>query len=519
MTRNDILKQLSEYLKQNKSISNIFGDFCIEKQLGEGGTSIVREASFNGEKYAIKFLLENIKDGESRAFKRFKQAYMNMMLAQHSSVILPQIHFDLLLVTDDLLIPYTIMPKADMTLKEWNGENDLSFDMFEKVFKDILTIVDRVHVSDIIHRDIKPENLFFFKKKLVLGDFDIAKFDDPAHIKLVDTKRGEKLANFAYSAPEQFSKDTVYGKITKQADWYAVGQVLFWLITGETLRGQLSIDLQKYDERYVKYEPVISKLLHQYPEERFGSKKEIEDYLQKQQKANNYLYWDDGLFEFEDNIIDKYTLGKNGFHQFGNKDDIDEIMEDLSQYNWFVLEKGNAYFSDVRLWWTQGGSNNAINGSIEKVEPDSLIWKIGYIEMNIKSIWVFKHYSGFGGSCLIIETNYMEPSGLYEYYDDSWDEEFALYGTVKISRNEFDSGWALIDGERVNVSNKTELRRRIFKPTLFFIAPLQTSIHDKKSDTTLMHIIKDYQLNYELNEKILNPLKSLQRREKVLMND
>jgi len=42
----DIKQKISKYLKEQKVISNIFGDFEIGKQLGEGGTSVVRIAKY-----------------------------------------------------------------------------------------------------------------------------------------------------------------------------------------------------------------------------------------------------------------------------------------------------------------------------------------------------------------------------------------------------------------------------------------------------------------------------------------
>ncbi len=93
---NEIKKQISKYLKSNKIVSNILGNFRIGKVLGEGGTSIVRETTlitydereFKPE-LAIKIFAENIKEKESKAFKRFKQAHINLLLIQNSGYILP----------------------------------------------------------------------------------------------------------------------------------------------------------------------------------------------------------------------------------------------------------------------------------------------------------------------------------------------------------------------------------------------------------------------------------------------
>lgn len=72
----DIKTKISNFLKTQKTISNIFGDFEIGKQLGEGGTSTVMLARFGDIEFAIKFLAENIHESETTVYRRFKQAYL-----------------------------------------------------------------------------------------------------------------------------------------------------------------------------------------------------------------------------------------------------------------------------------------------------------------------------------------------------------------------------------------------------------------------------------------------------------
>lgn len=140
---------------------------------------------------------------------------------------MPQLHFDIY-DTGDIKIPYVIMPKADFTLEQWGNENNITFEDFEKIFNNLLNQIEAIHKFGIIHRDIKPSNIFMLNKKYVIGDFDISKFDENIYCNLVKTQKGEKLANYHFSAPEQSNKD---GKVDSSSDWYAFGQVLYWLIT------------------------------------------------------------------------------------------------------------------------------------------------------------------------------------------------------------------------------------------------------------------------------------------------
>lgn len=110
---NEILKHLSKYLKSKPNIENILGRFKLGKQLGQGGTSFVREAVLEEKNiYAIKFLICNIKEKEPTEFLRFKQAYINLLSIQNTGVVLPQIHIDKLIINEEITLPYTIMQKA-----------------------------------------------------------------------------------------------------------------------------------------------------------------------------------------------------------------------------------------------------------------------------------------------------------------------------------------------------------------------------------------------------------------------
>ena len=497
-TQDSIKQEIKEYFSSNLSLQNIYGEFkLVDKNIGNGGTSEVKGFEFGGKRYAIKFLLEDISQKENQAFKRFKQAHLNLVGIQYSGAILPQLHFDVLDIAN-IRVPYIVMPRVEKTLKSFVNEkkknDEFSFELFEKIFENLLHIIDSIHLLNIIHRDIKPENIFLFDSKFVLGDFDIAKFDKDLYIKLIETKPADRLANYHFSAPEQVKVDE--GELTASADWYAFGQVLYWMITGTTLRGQAKIQLAHIDPLYSKYESLIATLLSENQQERLDSKSEIIEHLESKKR----LTPDEILYEFEDIIFKHMShLGQSGqgFKKFDNIDSIDEIMQDLKNGE-----------SRLNYWLSQGYSDIGIN-RIEKLDLCESCWLIGYSEVKIKSIWIFKHYYNLGRSCIVIETDSLEPSGVYEIKPEHTSEEFGLFNGHYIKRGEFDVGWAEIDGKKVKLDGKAEIRVRTLKEDIFFLAPQNGPL--VRHIDIIDSIYKRYQEVDVLDERLLEPLNDIKK--------
>jgi len=114
-----------------------------------------------------------------------------------------------------------------------------------EITRQICDALDAVHGVGIIHRDIKPENVFLVQRDgrdfVKLLDFGIARLPEP-HDGEHSTLRGVVMGTPPYMAPEQARGL----EIDPRSDVYAVGAVLFELITGRavfeqpTLRAMLA---------------------------------------------------------------------------------------------------------------------------------------------------------------------------------------------------------------------------------------------------------------------------------------
>jgi len=91
--------------------------------------------------------------------------------------------------------------------------------------------LEAVHAAGIVHGDIKAQNVVRGKDgRIVLMDFGAARFQDPSAAE-TDEKR---VGTPAYMAPELFKlRDDRLVEPTFQSDVYAVGVLLFYLVTGK----------------------------------------------------------------------------------------------------------------------------------------------------------------------------------------------------------------------------------------------------------------------------------------------
>lgn len=496
---NQLLKKLNGYLKENNQIETIYGNFNIGKQLGQGGTSLVKEATFQEKKFAIKFLLENISQNDSRAFKRFKQAHLNLLELVGSGCILPQYHMDTISLDENIKLPYVIMPCADGTLKDYLRDlQTKDFSTFKQIFDSLLDCLETIHSAGITHRDIKPENIFLYKERLVIGDFDIAKFDDPEAIRLHRTEQGERLANYLFSAPEQSQKQ--FDEITPAADLYAFGQILYWYLTEQTLRGLSHLHFPEIEDEYKPYLPIIRTLLADAPEHRYSSVSEIrnavKDFIKKTEKDPE---WEQihAVCAFEDDIVCKYgsAYGNQAFvREISNPNMIEEVMNDLSI--------GIDLF---QLWWAMGTGNLHIS-SIENLQDNE--WLIDGIELNIKRLWLYRGIYGGGTSFLALELYHSEGTGLYPEAIDLQEEEYAINedGTL-ITRPEFDNGYFEREGLPLKVVNP-KLRLRYLKDNIMFIAPHSGPLYENYS--AFYSLYKNYDPT-NINESFFEELGTLNR--------
>src|SRR5581483_937740 len=102
------------------------------------------------------------------------------------------------------------------------------------VARQMLAALKAAHARGIVHRDLKPENIFLIQRGgdpdfVKVLDFGICKWPGEGEAVSELTATGQVVGTPSYMAPEQARG----GAVDARADVYAVGAILYRMVTGE----------------------------------------------------------------------------------------------------------------------------------------------------------------------------------------------------------------------------------------------------------------------------------------------
>jgi eukaryotic-like serine/threonine-protein kinase len=242
----------------------------------QGGSGIVFKArNEDGEVFAIK-IIDRGKATRDRN-RRFKNELEYCRRENHRNIV--KVLDDGFTIEKGVKIPFYVMPFYPGTLRDLM-KGGIPDGKALSLFLQILEGVEAAHLRGVWHRDLKPENILYdpATDTLVVADFGIAHFEQEDLYTAVETKDGQRLANFQYAAPEQRMRDKA---IDHRTDIYALGLVLNEMFTGEILQGagykrigSAALRLQYLDE-------IVETMVQQDPRQRVGSIKDVKKLLRE----------------------------------------------------------------------------------------------------------------------------------------------------------------------------------------------------------------------------------------------
>src|SRR5918993_492165 len=256
------------------------GQYQIIRSIGQGGmakiylayqTSIRREV-------AIKVMSSPLQQSNN-SIKRFTKEVEVIAHLQHPQII-PV--YDFGEHDDQIYIVMAYIRAGTLADRIDHAPNGLSDREIIRLFDLICEGLDYAHAKGVVHRDLKPNNILMDENNNpYIADFGLAKLTE-GKIELTHTMM---TGTAAYMAPEIAQS----GKSTKRADIYALGIILFEMLTGklpfqgETPYKMLSAHIHQPVPNIHKFKPdlpealqsVIDKVLAKDPVNRFATPREL----------------------------------------------------------------------------------------------------------------------------------------------------------------------------------------------------------------------------------------------------
>jgi serine/threonine-protein kinase len=126
---------------------------------------------------------------------------------------------------------FYVMPFVEgETLRDrLNREKQLPVPDAVRIATEVASALDYAHRHGVVHRDIKPENILLHDGQALVADFGIALAASKASGARM-TETGMSLGTPHYMSPEQAMGER---EITARSDVYALGAVLYEMLTGE----------------------------------------------------------------------------------------------------------------------------------------------------------------------------------------------------------------------------------------------------------------------------------------------
>lgn len=209
----------------------ISGRYRICSLIGEGGMGAVylAEHTHMRKRFALKLLHAQMADNEE-VLARFRREAEAAAHVEHPNIIAATDFGQ----TDDGAF-FLVLEYCDgTTLRDKLEKGPFPAARALHVARQTAFALERAHQAGIVHRDLKPENVMLVAKGsdpdfVKVLDFGVARFDPPSGATAQFlTQVGTVMGTPSYMAPEQAVGD----RVSHRADFYALGCVLYEMLTG-----------------------------------------------------------------------------------------------------------------------------------------------------------------------------------------------------------------------------------------------------------------------------------------------
>ncbi len=254
-----------------EELQRMLPQYEVQMLIGRGGMGAVyKGVQLSLERLvAIKLLPPAIEQQDVAFAERFKNEAKLMGRMNHPAIVSV---YDFGRTTDGQL--YFVMEFVDGTdvQRMIAREGRLPPEHALAVTAHLCDALGYAHKQGIVHRDIKPSNVLIdMEGRVKVADFGLAKLTNNA-LNSGLTQTGMAMGTPDYVAPETLTLGT---EVDGRADIYAVGVMLYQMLTGDIPRGMFKMPSQKFQSIDPRFDAIIRRALEHDREERYQSSHEL----------------------------------------------------------------------------------------------------------------------------------------------------------------------------------------------------------------------------------------------------
>lgn len=214
-------------------IPETIGRYQIRRLIAAGGMGVVYEAEQDNPKRPVALKVVRTGLATSAAVRRFE--YEAQVVAHLRHPCIAQVFEAGTYECDGDRLPFFAMeyvPDAQ-SITAYAVHEALSPERRLELFLQVCDAVQHAHQRGVIHRDLKPSNVLVDAAGRVnVIDFGVARAADIDRPAMLQTRTGQLVGTLQYMSPEQVGADP--DDVDTRADVYALGVILFELLTGKT---------------------------------------------------------------------------------------------------------------------------------------------------------------------------------------------------------------------------------------------------------------------------------------------
>jgi serine/threonine-protein kinase len=225
-------------------LGTVIGGYRLDAVLGVGGMGTVFRATHVklGRRAAIKVLADSLAADPTYVSRFFQEARVVNEVGHPNIIDI----IDFIDLASPRRVAYVMELVEGPPLSRLLRTARLTVRQSLNISLQLLEALSAVHATKVVHRDLKPENILVVGSletdlsamgSIKVLDFGIAKVTGGSSEISHRTNTGMMLGTPAYMAPEQVAGEPV----SSATDVYAVGELLFEMLSGKRLFGGANI--------------------------------------------------------------------------------------------------------------------------------------------------------------------------------------------------------------------------------------------------------------------------------------